>query len=111
MKKLRDGWNFHNDIAMSLEFTGCHVFGIKGIREKYNTCFSADKIEGFGYFFPAMQSILLHLVKYKINDDIDGFIELCNKYPNANKQHYTEEEKTICNHIYMKFDKLYEKFK
>lgn len=69
---LRDGWNFHNDVAMVIENKSRSCFGFT--YGDYNM-FSADEVE-CGTFAECMMLMLRKKSKYcKSNDEIEAFIE------------------------------------
>lgn len=77
-KMLRDGWNFHNDIALRLEMEARYVFGDKD--RPYSKIYDADAIES-GQFAEVMIDVLREKTERKNGyEDIDGFIELCSYY-------------------------------
>ncbi len=77
-KVLRDGWNFHNDIALRLEMKARHVFGDED--RPYSKIYDADAIES-GQFAEVMIDVLREKTERKNGcEDIDGFIELCSHY-------------------------------
>ena len=74
---LRDGWNFHNDVAMVIENKSRSCFGFT--YGDYNM-FSADEVE-CGTFAGCMMLMLRKKSKYcKSNDEIEAFIEKYKSY-------------------------------
>ena len=75
---LRDGWNFHNDIAMALESIARNQFG--NVDRPFGKIYDADSIET-GCFIEVM--IILLRLKSKMednNDDITEFVKSCSEY-------------------------------
>jgi hypothetical protein len=76
--KLRDGWNFHNDIAIDLEFIARHTFGDRD--RPYTKIYDADAIEG-GMFAEVMMDVLRERTGRENNrDDVDEFIKICSRF-------------------------------
>ncbi len=75
---LRDGWNFHGDIAIELENIATRRFG--NIRRPVTKIYDADAIEA-SYFVEVM-IILLRVCTNMENDrdDVDRFIKDCVAY-------------------------------
>ena len=70
---IREGWNFHNDIALDLETIAKRNMKLNNIEE---TIFYADNIES-GTFAEVMLLLLREKTAYKTNDGIKEFsIEL-----------------------------------
>ena len=79
---LREGWNFHGDIAIELESIACRHYGDIG-RPVYKI-YDADAIE-VGSFI----EVMIILLREKTNrrdecPDIDGFVKLCAPYLGMN---------------------------
>ena len=75
---LRDGWNFHGDIAISLESDACSVHGING--RPFDKIFDADAIE-LGSFAEVMIILVRDKTNFTNTDDkINEFIEDCVPY-------------------------------
>lgn len=75
---LRDGWNFHNDIAIRLEMKARSVFGDKD--RPYTKIYDADSIE-CGKF----SEVLIDVLREKTGresgrEDIDEFIKVCSGF-------------------------------
>ncbi len=75
---LRDGWNFHNDIALRLEMKARSVFGDKD--RPYTKIYDADSIE-CGKF----SEVLIDVLREKTGresgrEDIDKFIKVCSRF-------------------------------
>ena len=66
---IREGWNFHNDIALDLETIAKRNLKLDNIEE---TIFYADDIES-GTFAEVMLLLLREKTAYKTNDDIKEF--------------------------------------
>ena len=75
IQDLREGWNFHNDIAIPLEHDARVLYGYptKRLTDKI---FSADQVEN-GYFAEAMMLLLRFKIDYAVRDDIDDFVKKC----------------------------------
>lgn len=75
---LRDGWNFHNDIALRLEMKARSVFGDRD--RPYTKIYDADSIE-CGKFAEVMIDVLREKTGRENNrEDIDSFIKACSGY-------------------------------
>lgn len=75
---LRNGWNFHNDIAIRLEMKARSVFGDKD--RPYTKIYDADSIE-CGKF----SEVLIDVLREKTGresgrEDIDEFIKVCSGF-------------------------------
>lgn len=77
MDKIREGWNFHNDIAISLESHARRI--MKYTDRPYETIFDADAIESES-FFEVMIILLWHKNEYISNDKISNFIKKGKEY-------------------------------
>lgn len=87
---MRDGWNFHNDIAYSLENIACKNYNWKD--RPYRTIFDADAIEG-GSFVEAMIILLREKTNYSREiEDVNIFIDKCSKYFGKNGYEITPEK-------------------
>ena len=77
-ESLREGWNFHNDIALRLEMKSRHVFGDKD--RPYTKIYDADSIEN-GKFAEVMIDVLREKTRREIGqEDIESFIVLCTRF-------------------------------
>lgn len=77
-ESLREGWNFHNDIALRLEMESRHIFGDRD--RPYTKIYDADSIES-GKFAEVMIDALREKTgRENDREDIDSFIKLCSKY-------------------------------
>ena len=70
---LRDGWNFHGDIAISLETIACSYFGI--VYKQNETILYASCIESYSF-----AEVMIELLRSKTNysseyPEIDSFVE------------------------------------
>lgn len=100
---MRDGWNFHGDIAFSLENNACHHF--KEIMRPYSKIYDADSIEG-GHFAEVM--IILLREKTHFNNEqyeIDDFIKECGQWIGKGGNEIAPE---IADNLYQRFLKLFE---
>lgn len=70
---LREGWNVHNDIALSLEYTARSILNPGVPYGADNTIYSADSIES-GSFAECVVCLLRRKYGYNCNDAIDGYI-------------------------------------
>ena len=71
---LREGWNFHNDIALRVELFARARFGIS-LEEVPNTIFYADMVEG-GRFVECMICLLRNNFGYTAtNTAVNEFID------------------------------------
>lgn len=87
---LRDGWNFHGDIAISLEYIARRIY--KEHDRPFNKIYDADGIE-FGYFAEVMIDLLREKSKSEANqEEIDQFIRDCAPY--IGKSGHAIEKKT-----------------
>jgi hypothetical protein len=71
---VREGWNAHNDIGLTLEMTARSILYPGKPYGADNTIFSADNIESGG-FVEAMVCLLRHKYGYECNEKIDAFIK------------------------------------
>lgn len=77
-ENLRNGWNFHNDIAIRLEMKARSVFGDKD--RPYNKIYDADAIEQ-GKFAEVMIDVLREKTgRENTHENIDGFIKVCSGF-------------------------------
>ena len=77
-ESLREGWNFHNDIALRLEMESRYVFGDKD--RPYTKIYDADSIEN-GKFAEVMIDVLREKTERESGrEDIESFIILCTHY-------------------------------
>lgn len=75
---IRNGWNFHGDIAIPLESIARECFG--GIGRPVDKIYDADCIEQYS-FAEVMISILRHRTShYNDNVTIESFISRCSEY-------------------------------
>ena len=71
---LREGWNFHNDIAVPLEHNACAIYGESG--RPVDKIYDADAIEA-GNFAEVMLLLLRAKSDYSSDrTDIDAFVNL-----------------------------------
>jgi len=70
---VRDGWNVHNDIGLSLEMIARSVFSPGVVYGADNTIYSADSIES-GTFVECIICLLRNKYGYTYNDEIDAYI-------------------------------------
>lgn len=79
---LREGWNFHGDIAIRLEMEARHIFG--DMDRPYTKIYDADAIE-MGYFAEVMVDLLREKSGRDNNrTDIDQFIKDLKPYIGKN---------------------------
>jgi len=77
-ESLRDGWNFHNDIAIRLEMKARQVFGDRD--RPYTKIYDADSIEQ-GKFAEVMIDVLREKTgRENDREDVDEFIKLCSQF-------------------------------
>lgn len=75
---LRDGWSFHNDIAIRLEMKAHSVFGEKN--RPYTKIYDADSIEQ-GKFAEVLIDVLREKTGRENDcEDIDKFIKVCSGF-------------------------------
>ncbi len=77
--ELRAGWNFHNDIAISLEGIAREFY--RDIDRPVNKIYDADGIEG-GFFSIVMIHLLLAKKECNLTAADEKFIDECYKYIN-----------------------------
>lgn len=75
---VRDGWNFHGDIAIPLESIARECFG--DIGRPVTKIYDADCIEQYSFI-----EVMIHVLRYKTmfnneHDNIEKFITKCAKY-------------------------------
>ena len=76
---LRDGWNFHNDIALRLEGIARRIYG--DLDRPYTKKYDADGIESGGYFAEVMLDLLRVKTEREDNrEDISEFIQTLAPY-------------------------------
>lgn len=100
---LREGWNFHGDIATQLESIAVHHFG--DIGRPITKIYDADAIE-VGNFIEVM--ILLLREKTNMENDhdkIDSFIRTCAPYLGMSGHSIPKE---TAQDLFDKFKVLYE---
>ncbi len=99
---LREGWNFHNDIAITLEHYAMKQFGY--YERPFETIFDADAIERSS--FVEVMIVLLRERSSMRNDrnDIDEFVEECSKYVGISGNDLDKEK---ANELFCWFKKLY----
>lgn len=83
-------WNFHNYIAIPLEFDITRDSGNVDIKALFN----ADSIE-HGKFAEAMITMLRLYTHYQPNDEVDAFVKMCSGYMGRNALEIPEEEATL----------------
>lgn len=100
---LRENWNFHNDIAISLESIARHYYG--DIDRPLTKIYDADAIES-GNFVEVM-IILLREVTHMINDNsvIDDFVRSCAPYLGMRG---SEIPKETAQELYDRFKAIFE---
>ena len=100
---LREGWNFHGDIATALESEATFYFG--DIGRPLSKIYDADAIES-GRFV----EVMIILLREKTNmendrDDIDQFIRRCALYLGMSGNTIPHE---IAQDLFTEFQELYE---
>lgn len=101
MADLREGWNFHNDIAISLEYDARRILGYRD--RPFNTIFDADAIEGVN-FAEAMIILLRKKTEYlQENAEVAAFIKECSPYVGM---HALDIEPEIAAELYERFTAL-----
>lgn len=75
---IRNGWNFHGDIAIPLEGIAIECFG--DIDRPVDKIYDADCIEQYSF-----AEVMISILRYKTshnndNDTIEDFINKCSKY-------------------------------
>ena len=98
---LREGWNFHNDVAARLERVARSHFGFAD--RPFGTKFDADEIEG-GSFAEVMVLLLKDKYKNIENDEANAFIVRCES--DLGKKAY-EMDKQHAHDMITEFAKLY----
>lgn len=75
---MREGWNFHGDIAISLEGDARRYF--QWLDRPFDKIFDADSIE-HNHFVEDMIILLRDKTNYtNENEEIESFVEKCSKY-------------------------------
>lgn len=100
---LRDGWNFHNDIAIALEGIATRYFGWVG--RPMTKIFDADAIESGSF---AEDMIILLRVKSDYSNeltDIDEFVVKAGPYVGKNGNTIDNE---IAQKLFDEFKRLFE---
>lgn len=99
---LRDGWNFHGDIAIELENIAVRYFG--NIGRPVTKIYDADAIEAS--YFVEIMIILLRVCTNMENDrdDVDRFIKDCAVYLGKNGNSIPKE---IAQNLFDNFRELY----
>ena len=100
---LREGWNFHGDIAVTLESVATHHFG--DIGRPMSKIYDADAIET-GCFVEVMIILLRERTNMENDrDDIDQFIGRCAPYLGMSGNTIPHE---IAHDLFTEFQELYE---
>lgn len=100
---LRDGWNFHGDIAIPLEHNANSFYG--GTFRPMNKIYDADAIET-GNFVEVMILLLRESTHFSNEyDAIDEFVRECAPYLGKSGNSIDRE---IAAGLYAKFLELYE---
>ena len=100
---LREGWNFHNDVAIPLEGVAVRHFKRNG--RPVDTIFDADAIES-GTF--AEDMILLLRMRYDYRNDmpeIDEFIVDCSRFIGVRG---SQIDKGVADNLFQRFENLYD---
>lgn len=87
--KLRDGWNFHNDIGRELEDIARNFYGDND--RPINKIYDADSIE-CGYFALAMIHLILSKRECYLSKKDEEFINKCYKYINKGASEIENKE-------------------
>lgn len=101
---LRDGWNFHNDIAIPLENVARKMHGdyLRPLGKSYD----ADAIES-GTFAECMIQIVREKTGYTTEDnDVNRFIEKCYSYMGVEG---SQIDKHIAQSLFNEFNALIDK--
>ena len=99
---MRDGWNFHNDVAIPLEGDAIHYFGWAG--RPFDKIFDAACIEQ-GCFVEDMIILLREKTEYSNEKyDIDNFIKDCSIYIGVNGNSIPPQ---VAQEMYDKFKRLF----
>lgn len=102
---LREGWNFHNDIALTLEYYARSTFGYPD--RPAGTIFDADAIEG-GTFVEVMMLILRKKTDYTNEiSEIYDFAADCGKCYSASSNAISDE---TADYLFKQFIELYKKY-
>ncbi len=99
---LREGWNFHDDIAVPLEHDSNILYGWPHPEPK-GKIYSADMIEA-GHFAEAMMLLLRVKADYAARDDIDSFVKRCSAYAGLRA---SEIEKEAADNLYIEFKRIF----
>lgn len=100
---LREGWNFHDDIAVKLEAMAAR--DLKSINRNVKRVYDAEVIEQ-GRFIEVMLVLLMERVlKVSIHEEIDQFARDCRPYAGLNVNVIPKEE---VQRLFNTFLKLYE---
>ena len=99
---LREGWNFHGDIAIPMEMTARHYFGLNGNRGE--SIFDADAIES-SHFVECMSIMLRAKSHYSWdNDNVEDFIAECKPYFGLSGHDIPNE---VAQRLYDQFERIF----
>lgn len=99
---IRDGWNFHGDIALMLETTARNYYQVDP--NVSNKIYSADLIEG-GCFVEVMICMLREKSCFQNSIlEIDDFVKECNPYLGVGGHSINPE---VAQALYDRFEKIF----
>lgn len=99
---LREGWNFHGDIAIELE--GIALRHYRDIKRPLDKIYDADSIE-HGNFVEVMSTLLREETGNNNNcDDVDEFVKECGPYLGKSGHAIPKEE---AQQLFDRFKELY----
>lgn len=98
---VRNGWNFHGDIAIKLEEIAKEYFG--GINRPVNKIYDADCIEQYSF-----AEVMISILRYKTsnnndNEAIEDFINKCSEYFGVSGNAIDQE---IADNLFKEFQSL-----
>lgn len=78
---LREGWNFHNDIAVELEGIINNKHGDSDLGRPFHKIYDADVLDAGGTFAECMIEEVRHATDYDSEDQrVDAFVRKCTPY-------------------------------
>ena len=99
---LRDGWNFHGDIAIRLENIASQYYG--DIGRPVTKIYDADAIEQ-GYFVEVMIMLLRDQTgRNNEHEDVDEFVRSCAQYLGVSGNNIPNE---IAQELFDRFEELH----